>query len=173
MLIWTKKEKSPFTLPIIRVERYSSFTRLKCVTPWVTRFVENCRKSKEQRNLTPNLTTQELSEAERYWIAVVQNQYFADEVNAPKKQSPLSPSSALLSVHPILDSDNLLRVGGRQQNSKLSFSAMHPLILHGKHQVTKLIIHVRLLHAGPTLLSSSLGRRYDIITLFVLSHVGA
>ena len=76
----------------------------------------------------------------------------------------LSSSSILFSLHPILDSSHLLRVDGRQQNSKLS--NLHPLILHGNHPVTKLMIqteHVRLLNAGPTLLSSSLSRRYYII----------
>ena len=99
-------------------------------------------------------------------IAVVQRQHFTEEIKALKKQSALSSSSSLLSLHPILDSNDLLRVGGRQQNSKLLYSKQHPLILLGKHPVTKLIIlteHKRLLHAGPTLLSSSLSRRYHII----------
>ena len=43
---------------------------------------------------------------------------------------------------------------------------MHPVILSGKHPLTKLMIqteHIRLLHAGPTLLTSSLSRRYHIV----------
>ena len=43
---------------------------------------------------------------------------------------------------------------------------MHPIILIRKHQLTRLMIqteHLRLLHAGPTLLMSSLCRRYHII----------
>ena len=43
----------------------------------------------------------------------------------------------------------------------MSKSKMHPIILHGKHFVTKLIIrheHVQLLHARPTLLCSSISR---------------
>ena len=154
------------SISAVPVDRYSSFTRLKRVTAWMTRFIKNCRQSKVQRCLTPTLTIQELSEAERYWIAVVQRQHFTEEIKALKKQSALSSSSSLLSLHPILDSNNLLRVGGRQQNSKLLYSKQHPLILLGKHPVTKLIIlteHIRLLHAGPTLLSSSLSRRYHII----------
>ena len=53
-------------------------------------------------------------------------------------------------------------------HSKLSYSKMHPLILHGTHSLTKLIIeteHVCLLHAGPTLLMSSLSHCYHIIGL--------
>ena len=43
---------------------------------------------------------------------------------------------------------------------------MHPVILSGKHILTKLIIrfeHTRLLHAGITLLSSSLNGKYHIV----------
>lgn len=42
-------------------------------------------------------------------------------------------------------------------NSKLSYSKSHPIILHGSHPITKLIVrseHLCLLHAGPTLLIS-------------------
>lgn len=42
---------------------------------------------------------------------------------------------------------------------------MHPII-HGTHILTKLIIlseHQRLLHAGPTLVSSPISRRYHIL----------
>ena len=52
------------------------------------------------------------------------------------------------------------------KNAPLSYSARHPAILHGKHQVTKLIIyseHICLFHAGPTLATASLCGRYHII----------
>ena len=48
----------------------------------------------------------------------------------------------------------------------ISYEVQHPLILHGKHPLARLIIHtehVRLLHAGPTLLSASLITRYHIV----------
>ena len=65
-----------------------------------------------------------------------------------------------------MDPKGILRVGGREQNAKLAYSAMHPVILQGKHPVAKLIVrceHLRLLHAGPTLLTSALNRRFHII----------
>ena len=51
-------------------------------------------------------------------------------------------------------------------SQSISYEARHPLILHGKHPLTSLIIHTehaRLLHAGPTLLSASLATRYHIV----------
>ena len=60
----------------------------------------------------------------------------------------------------------LLCVGGRQQHSQMSYSQKHPIILHHKHPLTHLIIqsaHLRLSHAGPTLLTASLGSHYHIL----------
>ena len=71
----------------------------------------------------------------------------------------------LLSLHPFIDQSGLLRVGGRGQNAKMSLSVKHSVILPGKHPLTSLIItseHNRLMHAGPTLLTALLSRRYHI-----------
>ena len=65
-----------------------------------------------------------------------------------------------------MDSNNLLWVGGRIQNAQLSYTSRHPVILHGKHQITQLIIaseHSRLLHAGPTAVAASLSHHYHIV----------
>ena len=79
----------------------------------------------------------------------------------------ISESSVILHLHPFVDSNGLLRVGGRDQNSKLPYSTQHPIIVHGKHALAKLVIrseHSRLLHACPTLLTASLGRRFHIVS---------
>ena len=76
-----------------------------------------------------------------------------------KAKLPIYKSSRLLPLRSFLDeSQSILRVGGRLNHSKLCYSKMHPIILHGVHPVTKLIVeteHLRLMHAaGPTLLST-------------------
>ena len=72
--------------------------------------------------------------------------------------------SCLLPLNPILDHSGVLRVGGRIQNAPLCYSVRHPVVLHGKHRITQLIIHSEhILHAGPTLVTASLSRRYHII----------
>lgn len=51
-------------------------------------------------------------------------------------------------------------------NSQLMYSQVHPIILDGRHSLTKLIVwdeHLRLEHAGPTLLQSSLNEKFHII----------
>ena len=141
---------------------FSSFTRLQRVTAWVMRFINHCRQNCVS---SPILTVKELSAAEKYWIRIIQAQFTSD-IAALKNKCGLSNDSSLLSLHPFIDSDGLLRVGGRESNSNLSYQRMHLLIIHGKHPITKLIIrseHLRMLHAGLTLLCSALSNRFHIL----------
>lgn len=88
------------------------------------------------------------------------------EIIELKEDRQLHKSSLLIPLHPYIDVDDLIRVGGREQNSNRAYSTQHPVILHGSHTVVRLIIrseHLRLLHAGPTLLSCSLNRRFHIL----------
>ena len=157
--------------PIIPFDRFSSFTRLKRVTGWILRFIENARPSTRKlrgANIHPHLTVSELVASENSWMSIVQHEHFLDEIELLKSDKVVHRGSSLLPFRPFLDKCNLLRVGGRMSNSKFSYSKLHPVILHGNHPVTKLIIrseHLRLLHAGPTLLISSLSQRFHIIGL--------
>ena len=129
--------------------------------------MHNCRRFRgESASSTGSfgLTVAELVTAEKYWVTLSQRDHFSTEITALKTKHRLSSSSCLLSLHPFLDSEGVLRVGGRGNHSKLLYSKLHPIILHGKHPITKLIVrseHLRMLHAGPTLLSSSLSYRFS------------
>ena len=88
------------------------------------------------------------------------------DIETIKSGKNLPGSSSLLSLHPFLDKSGVLHVGGREQLSSRPFISCHPAILHGSHHLTRLIIHsehIRLRHAGPTLLSTSLSHRFHII----------
>ena len=65
-------------------------------------------------------------------------------------------SGCLSSLRPFLDSHGIVRVDGRGAQLKLVYDTCHPIVLRGKHAVTKLLIrteHLRLLHAGPILVA--------------------
>ena len=171
VIVEEEKEVSLYTsldkelLPLIPIDRYSSYLLVKRITAWVIRFTTNCRATAAKK-LDSCLTTQELYEAEVYWFAFIQRQHFSTEINAIKSGKKIRKSSTLLSLHPIIDDLGLLRVGGREEFSPRTYSSRHPIILHGKHTITRLLIryeHRRLMHAGPALLSSSLNRRVHII----------
>ena len=96
----------------------------------------------------------------------MQCECFSEEIKCLRSESVIPSSSNLVSLNPLLDKFELIRVGGRMGNSKLSYAKRHPIILHGKHTLTRTIIrteHLRLLHAGPTLLAADLGHYYHII----------
>ena len=108
----------------------------------------------------------ELNTAETYWLILCQSDHFSIETNALSSGKNMPPSSCLLPYHPFLDSSSVLQVGGREQNSNAAYSSLHPIILHGKHPLAKLIVHsehIRLLHAGPRLLASMLSCRFYIV----------
>ena len=111
------------------------------------RFIQNCRNQESQR-ITSYLTTEELLRADHYWIFYSQQDHFSPEIGCLRLNSTIPESSSLFPLHPFIDSNGLVRVGSRIQNAKISYDLKHPIILHGKHPVTRLIIsteHLRLL----------------------------
>ena len=162
--------------------KISSYGRLKRVTAWMCRFIHNCRaRSKYEPLLTGVLASSELVAAENLWIASAQQSTYPNELNILRKGNELfgatsdlfgreTNSLALhpisLALHPILDESGLMRVGGRLSQSSEPYERRHPIIVPGRHDLTKLMVryeHSRLLHAGPTLVAASLARRYAIM----------
>lgn len=88
------------------------------------------------------------------------------EIQALKKERELPKSSSLLPLRPFLNEFGILRVGGRECHSNLPYASRHPIIPSANHNLTRLTLyseHVRLLHAGPSLLTASIGCRFHIL----------
>jgi len=97
-------------------------------------FAYNCCALKRNLNRkSSSLQVEELMSAERYWLLIAQQDHFSKEIKALKNNKDIPKSSCLLPLHPFVDSSMLLRVGGREQNSKASYASQHPIILHGNH----------------------------------------
>jgi transposase InsO family protein len=95
----------------------------------------------------------------------VQQTCFAPEIKDLNSHQEVAANSTLKSLHPFIDQQGLLRVGGCLQKSLLPYQARHQLILPSSHHFTKLVVlaeHMRLLHAGPQLLIASLRETYWI-----------
>lgn len=100
------------------------------------------------------------------WLA--QQQTFADEIYVPKKKKDLSPSSKLLSLFLFLDDHGIRRVGGRLDQSNLSYDQKPPMLLSHDHPLSNLIVryeHLRHAYAGQRLIKSSIRQRFWIIRL--------
>ncbi|XP_048525510.1 uncharacterized protein LOC109533039 [Dendroctonus ponderosae] len=130
------------------------------------RFRANCATSKETRSVGP-LTVIELRSALMCLIKIAQYESFNEELKLLRKEKCLRPSSSILSLNPFLDPDGIIRVGGRLNHSHFPYEKRHPILMSGKNYLSHLIAlheHIKLLHAGPQLLLSSLREQYWIVS---------
>ncbi|XP_036146070.1 uncharacterized protein LOC105830105 [Monomorium pharaonis] len=91
--------------------------------------------------------------ARLFWIKLIQNNNFAKELHALKLNQTLPNTSKLKNLTPFLDSEGVIRVGGRLTNAPLSYDEKHPVIIP-RHRVATLIVdhaHLRCLHGGTQL----------------------
>ncbi|XP_013142204.1 PREDICTED: uncharacterized protein LOC106106203 [Papilio polytes] len=95
-----------------------------------------------------------------------QRYHFQEEIDNLKKHGKVNKKSRLTSLNPFLDSDNILRVGGRLQKATLENDTKHPILIPQGSHFTKLLIvdaHQKLLHGGPQLTANYLRSKYWII----------
>ena len=78
---------------------------------------------------------------------------------------PLSAKSSILALHPEVDSQGLLCVGGRLRNALIEEHKKHPVILSSKDRYTRLLFkhyHLQLMHGGPTAILSHAGNMFYV-----------
>lgn len=129
-------------------ERFSSMLKRNRVISCCLRFIHNCRK---QEKASGYLSVQEIAGAQTQIIKLEQQKFFTKEINTLKKKGKLNKESNLLSLHPFIDSNKLLRVGARLKHFLLPYAEKHPVILTPKSHITRLLIqqaHSTTLHGG-------------------------
>lgn len=145
-------------------DRYSDFSRLQKQIAYIIRFKNNCQKGSIKK--TGPLSPQEYSEALKVIIRYIQSNSFSAEIASLMNNKPCK--SSICSLHPFVDKEGFLRVGGRLGNApNIPYDKMHPIILPKSSNLTKLLIqqeHKRLLHAGAKLVLSSLTQKYWIVS---------
>lgn len=139
----------------------SNLTRLIHIVAYTLRFILNCKN--KQNKVIDHLTSNEYQNSLNVILRHGQSEMFRDEYFIMTLGKKLPPKNRLLSLSPFIDSDGLMRVGGRLDNSPYSYSQKHPVLLCSKHHLTKLIFlkqHSKLLHAGPQLLLADIRQTY-------------
>ncbi len=145
------------------VNRFSSWIRLRRVIAWCLRFKDILLK---KEIIKGQLKVVELQQAEMFVIRMIQLECFPDEIRVLKTQSLeqstsrdaskdkkrfLKNSCSLWHLDPYVDTEGLLRVGGRLDRSTCAPELKHPVILSGKHHVAQLMIgycHIKAAHQG-------------------------
>lgn len=144
-------------------DKYSDFNKLQRVIALLLRFKHNSLNPNDK--LVGSIMPKELQSSNSVIIRHVQHKAFSNEIQLLEKGSQIKNHMA--SLHPFLDCNTILRVGGRLQNAtNLSYDKKHPIILPKSNHITNLIIikeHLRLLHAGAKLVLSSLSQRFWLL----------
>ena len=108
------------------------------------RFVENSKpeawKPEDFRTLSGELSCDELRSAELFAIKDMQHDVFQKEIHLLREGKGVPKGHALFSLSPFIDSDNVLRVGGRLKNAPIPDAAKHQMIIPRDHPITTLII---------------------------------
>jgi len=149
-------------------DKYSSYTQPVRIAAWILCFHKNVKahKTGTSRNNTSSLSVIELRKAEIFLCTSSQNRSFKEERQRLLSGVAIQFTSPLLGLNPMLGSEDLLRGGGRLNNSSLSYAQQHPIIRHGKDILTVLMVrskHISLLHACSTLLLSVLSNSFHIV----------
>jgi len=133
------------------------------VIAYCFRFIYNARNPKGKK--FGSLTVDEIDEALLRCIRKTRELSYPDELRDLQAGRPVRKNSKLLSLHPFVDKDGLIRVGGRLQAALIDYDQKHQVILTPKCHLSELIVqheHIRLLHGGPQLIHSSLCQRFWI-----------
>ncbi|GFQ83656.1 integrase catalytic domain-containing protein [Trichonephila clavata] len=110
---------------IIDPDKYSSLLKLPRVTAYIFRFVNVLRRKDFEKG---PLASEDLFNAEIFWVKVTQNGFFSSEITCLKSDKPLQKDSKLLCLNPFLDDNGVLRVTGRLEKLLL-YQRMRNILL--------------------------------------------
>ena len=68
------------------------------------------------------------------------NKHFVKTIDSLSKKKSLTAADSLISLNPFLDTQNVLRVGGRLVNSLLPYGVKHPIVLPKKDHFVGLLL---------------------------------
>lgn len=91
------------------------------------------------------------TEVERFIIKTVQREVFSTELHQVTTGMRLSTQSDILPLSPVLDQNNILRVGGRVKHAKVVTEHLQPIIIPKKHHLAVLLVrhfHELTFHQG-------------------------
>lgn len=86
------------------------------------------------------LQAEELEQSMNALLKIVQRKTYAEEIKRISQGKEILHSSKIISLCPFLDSNGLLRVGGRLREATLDYDHKHPIIIPKNHHLTHLII---------------------------------
>ncbi|XP_068994219.1 uncharacterized protein [Neodiprion pinetum] len=109
------------------------------------------------------LSVKEFKKAEKAIIRLTQQEALATELQSIEQGAQVIKTSKIASINPYIDSEGLLRVGGRLSKADIPETQKLSIILPTRHLITKMILkkeHIQLHRCGPENLLCSIRSKY-------------
>lgn len=159
-------------VPVEWFNCFSSFDRMIRVVARVHRFVTCCRRGRPNQNYPVFIRKAELYDATRVIILASQMVHFTELRRELVRQHRIS-SKPLARLSPFIDSDGVIRVGGRLKHSSLHYDCKHPVLIAKRAHFARLLCerwHKYTCHSGPRVMSALISRQYWIVSLRSVLH---
>ena len=115
--------------------KFSSWIKYRRIIAWMYHFICNAQLPVDRRILSP-LKAAEIIHAEQISVKRAQAESFLKDLESLNGKKELPSKSRLLSLHPYLDADGLIHVGGRLRKAPLPAATRNPIILDPSHEIT-------------------------------------
>lgn len=123
------------------LSRFSSLSKLQRVLAYVLRFVYS--KLLRQPTFTGVITSTEINRAMFVLIRMTQKTHFPALLSQLNKPNCIITPPTIAQLAPFLDSNGLIRVGGRLRHASVDSDTKHPFLLPKSSSLTSLLIPVR------------------------------
>ena len=144
---------------VIDYTKFSSWRKLVRVTAWIQRLGRKVRERRgtnanDESNKHGTVTPDDLSKAELYWIKHAQKELHGKITSGELKQ-----------FSPFVDTEGIIRVGGRLNKAIVTYDCKHPAMLPYKHWISLLITrHAHQHgHSGIAATTAKVQRKYWIL----------
>ncbi|KAI2646413.1 Pro-Pol polyprotein [Labeo rohita] len=145
----------PSSEPLSIADRLIKFSSWSRAIRAVARLVRRAKQIKSNKLSTVS----EQQNAEHVIIKDLQKQAYGKEIEHLKKGKQLTKGNKLYQLDVFMDSNGIVKVGGRLHHSTLCDSLKHPIVIPKEHHVTKLIIahhHEKIQHQGKGLTANAI-----------------
>lgn len=132
------------------LHRFSNWGKIMRVTAYVWRFVNRCRRRKDDAH-NEMLTQAEMQSSINHWLRIVQSEHFRSEIQCRTNGDPLPERSKIAGLNPRLNAQGVLCVGGRLTNAALPEAQKHQAIIPAGSRLGWLMLqqaHHHTMHGG-------------------------